>query len=448
MPVGLLVDRARRIPLLAASIVLWSVATLLGAFAQSYSTLLLTRIGLGAVAATAGPAVASLTGDYFPSRERGRVYGFILGGEIAGAAAGFIISGNLASAVSWRVAFVLLALPGFALAWLLVRTVPEPLRAGQSRLAPGTPDLAGVNAAAREDSLTNAVGATPAARPADRDLAGGAARRRGFTPDAARLLLEDPARMSLRAAVRYVLSVPTNALLIISSALGYFYFTGLQAFLVVFIRGRYHAGQGTVSLVLGMLMIGALVGTLVSGPLTDRLLRSDRLEGRILVPAGCYVGAALVLIPGLLSKHLGTALWFDVAGAALISAANPPLDAARLDVMPSALWGRAESTRTLLRSIAQAIAPLAFGVIADFATGISPQQAPIGTHPHELVSSAAARGLQISFLSMLIALAAAGVVMFRARKAYPIDVATANAGASTRQQRSSVARAPTHPGPP
>ncbi|MHB1837687.1 MAG: MFS transporter, partial [Solirubrobacteraceae bacterium] len=89
VPVGLLVDRFKRIPLLAASMLLWSAMTFLGAFASSYSTLLLTRLGLGAVTATAGPAIASLTGDYFPAAERSRVYGYILSGEIAGTAAGF-----------------------------------------------------------------------------------------------------------------------------------------------------------------------------------------------------------------------------------------------------------------------------------------------------------------------------------------------------------------------
>ena len=137
IPVGLLVDRTRRIPILAVSIVLWSITTLVGAFAGSYSSLLLSRVGLGAVAATAGPAIASLTGDYFPSRERGRVYGYILSGEIAGTAVGFIVSGTAASAISWRAAFVLLALPGFFLARSLWRTVPEPLRGGYSRLERG-----------------------------------------------------------------------------------------------------------------------------------------------------------------------------------------------------------------------------------------------------------------------------------------------------------------------
>src|ERR1700761_7045486 len=105
IPVGLLVDRIKRIPMLSISIVLWSAASLLSAFAGSYSSLLLTRLLLGAVTATAGPAIASLTGDYFPARERGRVYAYILGGEIAGNAVGFIVSGNIAAAIDWRAAF-------------------------------------------------------------------------------------------------------------------------------------------------------------------------------------------------------------------------------------------------------------------------------------------------------------------------------------------------------
>src|SRR5436305_13690098 len=141
IPVGLLVDRTKRMPMLAASIVLWSVASLLSAFAGSYGTLLLTRLLLGAVAASAGPAIASLTGDYFPGRERGQIYAYILGGEIAGTAVGFIISSSVASLIDWRAAFVLLAIPGFFLARELWRTVPEPYRGGQSWLEHGEMDL-------------------------------------------------------------------------------------------------------------------------------------------------------------------------------------------------------------------------------------------------------------------------------------------------------------------
>ena len=115
------------------------------------------------------------------------------------------------------------------------------------------------------------------------------------------------------------------------------------------------------------------------------------------------------MIPGFVSDHLTPAIWFDVAGAALLSAANPPLDAARLDIMPAGLWGRAESVRTVIRSLAQALAPLLFGGLAALIAGIAHvDQAPPGTHAPP-VSPSEARGLEITFLLLLVTLAAAGL---------------------------------------
>jgi hypothetical protein len=249
-------------------------------------------------------------------------------------------------------------------------------------------------------------------------------------------------------AVRYILSIPTNVHLIISSALGYFYFSGLSTFALLFVRGHYGASQASAELVLALLVGGAMVGTLVSGRLTDAMLREGHLEARVLVPAICYLGAAVLLIPGVLGTHLTPAIWFDVAGATLLSAANPPLDAARLDIMPAGLWGRAESTRTVLRSLAQALAPLVFGGLADLIAGIAPAQAPIGTHPG-VVSPSTARGLEISFLLLLGTLAAAGVFLLRARWTYPRDVATAAASRqATATPPAAAVAAPTGDGPP
>jgi len=425
IPVGFLVDRFERVPMLAASIILWSVASLVSAFAGSYGTLLLTRLALGAVAATAGPAIASLTGDYFPARERGRIYAYILGGEIAGNAVGFIVSSSVASLIDWRAAFVLLAIPGFFLARELWRTVPEPLRGGQSRLEPGATDLgqALAEATSRAEWEWEQSGPAPVA---DDDLAHQAAQRRGVEPNPERVLKEDPRDMPLAQAVRYIMSVPTNVHLIISSSLGYFYFSGLSTFALLFVRGHYHVGQATASLVLALLVGGAMIGTLISGRVTDAMVRRGFLEARVWVPALCYLAATVLLIPGVLGTHLTPAVWFDVAGAALLSAANPPLDAARLDIMPAGLWGRAESVRTFLRSLAQALAPLLFGGLADLIAGIAPAQAPIGTHTGG-VSASTARGLEFSFLILLGTLAAAGVFLIRARFTYAEDVATAAA---------------------
>jgi sugar phosphate permease len=240
------------------------------------------------------------------------------------------------------------------------------------------------------------------------------------------VLDEDPARMPVTRAVRYLLRIPTNIILIISSALGYFFLAGLNTFAVVFVRGHYHTSQATATLLLGVLVAGALVGTLVSGRLTDWMLRRGVLNARVWVPAVCYITAAVLLVPGILGTSLMPAIWFDVAGATFIAAANPPIDAGRLDIVPAGLWGRAESVRTVLRTLGQAVAPLLFGAIADIVAGFSPEQAPVGTKPGD-IAPGTARGLEVSFLLMLIPLAAAGIILLRARRTYPRDVATAAA---------------------
>ncbi len=431
IPVGLLVDRTKRMPLLAASIVLWSVASAASGFAGSYGTLLLTRLALGGVNATAGPAIASLTGDYFPGRERGRIYAYILGGEVAGTAVGFVVSGTVASVISWRAAFILLAIPGMFLARSLWRNVPEPLRGGQSRLEPGVLDLhEAVSAAASQAGASEPDAGMP--EHDDDELTREAARRRGLRPDPKLVLEQDPRAMGALAAVRYILSIPTNMLLIIGSSLGYFFFAGLQTFGILFVRGHYHVSQATAELALVTLVLGALFGTLVGGRVTDLALRRGYLEARVVGPSVCYLGAAVLFVPGVLIGHLTPALWFDVGGAALLSAANPPLDAARLDIVPAGLWGRAEGTRTFVRSLAQAAAPLMFGGLADLIAGIAPEQTPIGTHS-AAISPSAATGLEFSVLIMLVSLVWAGVFLARARRTYPSDLVTA--GASEQRAR-------------
>jgi hypothetical protein len=337
---------------------------------------------------------------------------------------GFVISGTLANAISFRVAFVVLALPGFLLARALWRTVPEPLRGGQSRLHPGTEHV--------EDAFSVAAAhrdLDEEAEPGDGqegELARAAASRRGIEPDPNLVLEEDPTRMGLIRATRYILSVRTNFVLIVSQALGYFFLSGLNTFALLFVRGHYRVSQLTAEIALLGLVVGGVIGTIAGGRVTDAMLRRGYLEARILVPAACYIVASILLVPGIVGSSLTPALWFDVAGATLIMAANPPLDAARLDVVPAGLWGRAQSTRSFLSSIAQALAPVTFGGLSSLIAGIVPAQTPIGTHPGP-ISSNTATGLEITFLILLATLTAAGVFLAAARHSYPRDVATAGA---------------------
>ncbi len=325
-----------------------------------------------------------------------------------------------------------MAIPGFFLARELYRTVPEPLRGGQSHLQPGAENLDEVARAAREasrrdrDEATTQAFVPPEPVPDANTPARIAVENLGVEPDPALILEADPRTLNLRDSIRYILSIPTNVLMIVSSSLGYFFFSGLQAFALLFIKGHYHVGQATAELVLGVLVGGAMVGTLVSGKLTDDLVRRGSLNSRVWIPALCYIGASLLLIPAFVANKLTPSLWLAAVGAALLMAANPPLDAARLDIMPAGLWGRAESVRTSVRSLAQALAPLIFGGLAGLIAGFYPSQAPIGTHP-AAPNQNEAHGLEITFLLLLLTLTASGLSLLRARHTYPTDVATAAA---------------------
>src|SRR5436305_7011325 len=260
IPVGFLVDRVKRLPILSLSIVLWSIASLISAFAGSYSSLLLSRLLLGAVTATAGPAIASLTGDYFPARERGRVYGYILGGEVAGLGVGFIVSGSIVAPLSWRWAFFAIAIPGFFLARTMLRTVPEPKRGGGSRLERGALHLFEEHGQPADADVED-----PDVR--EDELAHQKVQERGIEPDPELVLTDDDSEMPLKSAVRYVLRIPTNVTLIVASALGYFFLAGLSTFAVVSVRGHYHVSQATATLALALNVLGALPGQLVAGAL-------------------------------------------------------------------------------------------------------------------------------------------------------------------------------------
>jgi predicted MFS family arabinose efflux permease len=413
VPMGALTDRMRRVTLLTIAVSLWGAAMVVSAAAQDYTWLLLSRLGLGAVTAAAGPTIASLTGDFFPAAERGKIYGYILSGELVGAGIGFVVSGSLAGALSWRWAFAFLAIPAAALALAIWRRLPEPRRGGQ------TSD----QSRDRDESDERDEG----------EAAAGAARReilrRDVQPVRKRVLREDPSEMPLRRAVAYVLTIPTNRWLIAASAVGYFFFAGLRTFVLEFARGHLNISQSAATLVLFVAGLGALAGVLIAGRLADRLIARGTVNARILVGAVVYLAAAALLVPALLLSTLVVVVPLLVLAAAALAAPNPPLDAARLDVMPARLWGRAEGVRTLLRQTAQAGAPLLFGVLADAFGG----NTAVASQHH--VSAATTAGLKYTFLIMLVPLALNGLLLLGARRSYPADVATAIASERVDSER-------------
>jgi len=393
LPFGVLADRVTRTRLLGGAIVLWGAAMIWSASAPTFGHLVLARVFLGGVTAAAGPIVASLVGDWFAASERGRIYGYVISGELVGAAIGFSVTGGIAT-LSWRAAFVILALPAFVLAWL-VFNLPEPARGGTSPLlAPNSKppvDVAGGEQTTDAQRL---------------------AREHGLEPERELVLTQDPRRMGLLAATRYVLSIRTNVAIILASAGGYYFLSGVQTFGVEFVTKQYGIAQALSTLVLLVVGAAGVLGVLAGGALGDFLLHRGYLNGRILVSAVAATAAAILFVPAIFTRSPLSALPYISLAAFALSAQNPPIDAARLDIVHPLLWGRAEAIRTFLRTLAQAFAPLLFGAVSDYVFG------------------GGRSGLQWTFAFMLLPLAASAYFLFKALRTYPRDVATASASAS------------------
>jgi predicted MFS family arabinose efflux permease len=394
---GILADRRNRVRLLVLVICGWGVALIAAGLFGGYLPLLLSRLALGAAVAAAGPVTASLIGDLFLPRERGRVYGWVLSGETLGAGVGLLLGGGLGVAISWRAPFFVLAAASLAMAVVLHRSLQEPSRGGADRL--------------RVDQTSGGHD--------DTDHQGRAAEtadRQGVPPADERVL---PAshHMSYRQAAIYTLRVPTVRSIIIASTIGYFFFAGLRAFAVLLAVRYYDLAAAMITVVAVTVGAAGLAGTVLGGRLVDRLLARGRLTARVDLPPWEFIGSAFILLPALLLTNVWAALPLVMAGTALLAATNPPLDAARLDIIPAHLWGRAESVRTAIRLVAESASPVLFGLTADRLSP-GPQS---GT------------GVRNAFLVMLLPLAVNGVLLLRARRTYPADVATA-AASQTEQQ--------------
>jgi len=406
VPFGVLADRVRRTWTLGITIFLWGLAMLWSANSSDFNHLLATRAALGAVTAAAGPIVASLVGDYFGGWERGKIWGWILAGELVGAGFGFVVTGDIA-ALSWRAAFVIVGLLAFPLGWL-VFGLREPERGGKGVLAHATEQPPPDDAEAEVPQETDAQRL---------------AREHGVEPDPRLTLTVDARRLNLLQATRHVLQIRTNLVLVAASACGYYFLAGVQTFGSEFAKEQYGIDQALANLLLLVVGAGAIGGVLVSGTLSDAILRRGRLNARILTAAIAATATTILFVPAIFSRSAVTALPYLTAAGFMLSAQNPPLDAARLDIMPPLLWGRAESIRTLLRSFAQALAPLLFGAFADrFGGGRA--------------------GLQWTFALMLVPLAGSAVLLFRARSSYPVDVATAAASAAATPREKRATRVP------
>lgn len=142
-----LADLWNRPAVIAAGVVLWSVATAACGLATNYAQLFVARMLVGVGQAALSPAAYSLIADYFPPKARLRATatyatGLYLGIGLATLTGGLVINwvaggGSadlplLGALRGWQVVFIVVGLPGVLLGVLTLASVRETTRFGEA----------------------------------------------------------------------------------------------------------------------------------------------------------------------------------------------------------------------------------------------------------------------------------------------------------------------------
>ncbi len=142
LPMGILVDRWKRVRLLSLSLAVWSSATIACGLATSFGGLFASRVFVGAGEASVTPASSSIIADLFRPEQRAKAFGVFMVGGSLGTAGAYLVgafaiqatgsirafSPILSALRDWQIVFLLIGMPGVLLALLVYLTVREPLR--------------------------------------------------------------------------------------------------------------------------------------------------------------------------------------------------------------------------------------------------------------------------------------------------------------------------------
>jgi predicted MFS family arabinose efflux permease len=128
VPIAQLADRVNRRNLIALAVAVWSGMTALSGLAANLWQLTLARIGVGIGEAGCSPPAHSIIADLYPPEKRSAAMGFYTLGISAGIMLAYLAGGWVSENLGWRQAFLIVGLPGLALALIVRFTMVEPVR--------------------------------------------------------------------------------------------------------------------------------------------------------------------------------------------------------------------------------------------------------------------------------------------------------------------------------
>jgi predicted MFS family arabinose efflux permease len=149
LPIARVAERGDRPLIIAGAVAIWSGFTALSGMAQSFTQLVLARIGVGIGEAGCTPPALSLIADTVPKEQRASAISVYMLGAPVGGLLGLALGGLIADVYGWRMAFVIVGLPGLLLAGTAALTLREPRR-GRTAAAQAAEDIPSVRDALRE----------------------------------------------------------------------------------------------------------------------------------------------------------------------------------------------------------------------------------------------------------------------------------------------------------
>jgi MFS family permease len=155
LPIARAVDSISRRRIIGIGLTLWSLMTAACGLATSFPTLFAARVGVGVGEACTGPATYSMLADFFPPEKLPRAIGVLNMGFVLGSSCALLIGGTVITLLSatpivhlpiigdvksWQATMMAVGLPGLLIA-LLMLTVPEPVRRGDTGATPPIRDV-------------------------------------------------------------------------------------------------------------------------------------------------------------------------------------------------------------------------------------------------------------------------------------------------------------------
>lgn len=138
LPLARIAEVRHRVWIMSACVAIWSLMTALCGLSREITigsitigavwVLLACRVGVGIGEAGCTPPATSLISDYYPASRRSTALGFYAMGVTLGTVMANLIGGPVAEHFGWRMAFLVVGLPGLLVAVVLKLTVREPPR--------------------------------------------------------------------------------------------------------------------------------------------------------------------------------------------------------------------------------------------------------------------------------------------------------------------------------